>query len=248
MADLFDDPDVAGVLAHCSGEWGSGALSFDGGSPEAASLFDAGAALPALAALAEGMPQAGASSAAPDTPPHLQHVPLSSLVLPAPLPPARAEAQGLELPPPAEACSAAQCARSLELASIAIAARAMLVTCHPACAALLPPAPPPVPSGLCCAPARVYPALSQQQDCASAQTCLEARDAWQWAACAHRRHAKLCAPGSRRRAAAEAVEPQARIDAALRQLEDERRRRLRSPGSLPSLGSKRCAAGTASVN
>jgi len=118
MADLFDDPDVAGVLANCSGEWGSGALSFDGGSPEAASFFDAGAALPALAALAEGMQQAGPSSAAPDTPPHLHHVPLSSLVPPAPLPQAHAEARGIELPPPAAACSAAQCARALGVRSL----------------------------------------------------------------------------------------------------------------------------------
>jgi len=149
MADLFDDPDVAGVLAHCSGEWGSGALSFDGGSPEAASFFDAGAALPALAALAEGMPQAGPSSAAPDTPPHLHHVPLSSLVPPAPLPPACAEARGVELPPPTGACSAAQCARALEFRSLLCrcnsARRAShrclallsglphLLLCHPAC-------------------------------------------------------------------------------------------------------------------
>ena len=56
----------------------------------------------------------------------------------------------------------------------------------------------------------------------------------------HRLGAKLSAPGARRRAAAEAAEPQARIDVALRQLEDEQRRRLRSPASLRSPGAKRC--------
>ena len=63
MGDLFDDPDVAGALAHCSSEWGG--LSFGGdGADEEASFFDVTVALPPAVAFDERAPHA-----CPRTPP-----------------------------------------------------------------------------------------------------------------------------------------------------------------------------------
>ncbi|KAK9839214.1 hypothetical protein WJX81_001867 [Elliptochloris bilobata] len=63
MGDLFDDPDVAGALAHCSSDWGANGLGFGGDSPEEASFFDASVALP------EMVFSGGAPHACPRTPP-----------------------------------------------------------------------------------------------------------------------------------------------------------------------------------
>ena len=109
MGDLFDDPDVAGVLAHCSGDWGTGELSFHDGSPEEASFFDASNALPALSYAAHA-PQPGPLPSPRSPGGHLAggmpHAPVASL-LPSALPPLPAAPAGCRTLPlaPAELCS-----------------------------------------------------------------------------------------------------------------------------------------------
>ena len=111
MGDLFDDPDVAGVLAHCSGDWGTGELSFHDGSPEEASFFDASNALPTLA-YAPHAPQPGPLPSPRSPGGHLAggvpHAPVASLLPSAlPLPPLPAAPAGCRTLPlaPAELCS-----------------------------------------------------------------------------------------------------------------------------------------------